>query len=756
MAKVKLHRVSNMSTYAATMSAYAEQYRSGFQSVATHFTSGVQDEEGLAINAFLNKINALQAQIFETYPAAIEACAQVVDTYAEGIQGAGFPEICWTNDEGISSVGTKLTGTGGDEQMGLVEAKRSELAKAMDAAEEATGVASLSGDLMTTKNQAEANFGDSKQARDSKHQEVSALFDSFISGLDSSHESLSAANALIRQATLVTSISPATILEAITNKTLTADEMYYLDAIQSKDDVELVSVLLNEHDYEDKEQFYKDLGTRYTTGVSQETVTAVYGRLYQEMPSANTEIPENGYALTHIEAFMRAVETHDATVARDYLKKLITAGAQSAGLLRAQGVAVMPDFPKEGATEKEYQDYIDKLSNEDVKTVLQKLSGELKQAGLLADIFKIAYTEGIGKTTHTYSAYYTDFSKGDAETAVSSASYDTEIGIAKGSLKLTKDGISLTLNPTYGKDFEKLDRRTITSTSYTDQSSLRDAAAEDRFKELTAIHKQAIQDLQVETLKSITESSVTLLSPQWGVLVGVANAMVGDDDDLVKSLNAASSISADYLADINYGNDSLNTKMSGAFARGGAGLTIVGNIINYYDRVKEIDKQYEADMEQAKKSAKAERSALFFDYGGTHVNSGRSDVKNYYYYGPEYDLEASLQMDDLEKNGLRGYVFRESVEDNTNPENVREAIKKLQEFDREVNKSDLKGKYTKGVKDLITGNSNQTVSEIGINQVSEGFQEFEKQLSSNLFDSSIYRKENAAYFERLVKGNLFR
>lgn len=456
MAKVKLHRVSNMSTYAATMSAYAEQYRSGFQSVATHFTSGVQDEEGLAINAFLNKINALQAQIFETYPAAIEACAQVFDTYAEGIQGAGFPEICWTNDEGISSVGTKLTGTGGDEQLGLVEAKRSELAKAMDAAEEATGVASLSGDLMTTKNQAEANFGDSKQARDSKHQEVSALFDSFISGLDSSHATLSAANALIRQATLVTSISPATILEAITNKTLTADEMYYLDAIQSKDDVELVSVLLNEHDYEDKEQFYKDLGTRYTTGVSQETVTAVYGRLYQEMPDLD-EISEDGTPLSNIEAFMRAVETHDATVAKDYLGKLITAGSQLSKVLRSQAVAVMPDFPPEGSSPAVYQEYIDRLSNKDVATVLQAIGDKLTTAGYLSDVFQMAYVEGLGKTTNTKSLGYYDYSKGEAKWTTVSASYDTEIGIKKGSLKLTKNnGVSFTLKSTTGPGFEAL------------------------------------------------------------------------------------------------------------------------------------------------------------------------------------------------------------------------------------------------------------------------------------------------------------
>lgn len=681
MAKVKLHRVSNMSTYAATMSAYAEQYRNGFQSVATHFTSGVQDEEGLAINAFLNKINALQAQIFETYPAAIEACAQVVDTYAEGIQGAGFPEICWTNDEGISSVGTKLTGTGGDEQMGLVEAKRSELAKAMDAAAAATGVASLSGDLMTTKNQAEANFGDSKQTRDSKHQEVSALFDSFISGLDSSHASLSAANALIRQATLVTSISPATVLEAITNGRLTADEMYYLDAIQSSEDVAVIKAVLSPKP-EDVQKIMDNDPSKISEGT--------YVVIADEMTdwSANNDIKRLNYLL-------KSMDSEEASTVETF-----SLGVQRASIQLAEGLIVAMDLLyNEKGTGKTKEEI---LNSDQMMAYQAKLNHLNKIIGLAETVVVLQVGNRSQSIPMSDSAGYQTSQTTDTKVILrieqsNDANFELIVKEKETITRITKHSDNIYLNDV-STEVNKSEK-SLTSQTYDTVKGKNLAYNQDQLAKIEESRQQAKEDLAVNLGKAVGYTALTVVAPGAVPIVAAIDALATDDyggfgEALGNTLpNTASEI--------------VNT---GPYKGMTQGARFIRQLQEYHELMEELNLK--------EKDTKGNTVDTYLDKGAWTLadDDGKAVGHSSANY---YDYNAVLRLREMDNRGAVGFI--QYAQGHANYE-----ITASGESAKSIVKQSIDSKTSSEVRQYLLGDSDLSITEMTGNQLNELLEELNR------------------------------
>lgn len=272
-------------------------------------------------------------------------------------------------------------------------------------------------------------------------------------------------------------------------------------------------------------------------------------------------------------------------------------------------------------------------------------------------------------------------------------------------------------------------------------------------RELETLHEKAISDLQVETLKQVGSATVMLLSPAWGTILGVAGQVTSDDSDLVNALNVTSEALLEYGDDVKF--------LKPFNDRGGAALSIAANTIGYFDRVKEIDAQYAKEMKQAKQDVQDDRMAILFDHSGTHVKGRRH---NYYYYTSDYDLAATLQMDDLEKNGLRGYVFRESLGSNTDSSSVNQAVEEVKAFDSYLDKVPTGEGYTQEMKEFFSGQSDQTVSDIGINNISEGLKDFSDRVEEYNdgkpkeiidFDQRDYRKANPLYFDKLVEGTQY-
>ncbi len=749
MSKIKVHQISYLEDYVTGLTAFAEHYRTDFEAITQHFTSGLSDEKGAAINAFFTKLATLQSQIFTTYPAAIDTCASVIRSYVTSLRGAGFNEVCWSNSEGIDSVKQVLT----ESQITTIETVRSGLASLMDSAASEAGIASLSGDLNPIKTQAETDLDAAASTRGNKHSEVDAAFTAFLGGLDTANADLSAANALIRNATLVSTIPAKTILKSIMNGHLTAEEMYYLDALTNSSDVELIEVLLSEGDYESTEAFFKALGEVDATDASLMAVSAVYGRILEEIPTEEAvRSSESGIALTNVEAFLIALSGQDKKAASSYLTKLVQAGAQTAGLLKAGALALVPEFSPPGSSQEQYQSYWDTLSAN--QRYMTAINAELKRAGLLADIFTIAYVENIGETEHSV-PYETRTHANFNETIPAAFKYTTFSTIVKGSLVLKEDK-----SGTVGVGFsiyslgEKMagngisQTRAFNSVNYYNQAEFNLSKTNDRVKELMVAKQEALDSLQVEFIVESATLGIDLVAesfmPGWSIAFGVVNSLSKDKSDVVQGLGLSKELLSGAGA-----SKKFSDKTSSTMEKGAKTAEFLSSIVNYFDKVKAIEKSYEESIALAKEQELKDKEAIIFDYGGSHVTVKGEKATNYSYLTPEYDLESSLQIYDMEQNGLRAQVFRDAAGSNRTV--TSETIEAVTNFDNAIGDPRNNAELSESTRKFFAGDSGLSVSDIGIEGINEGLDEIQGGIKGGDMPTKSQTIKNT-YFEDYVRG----
>ena len=730
MSEITINDLGALSDYATSITQFTTEYQDAIETVRRHFTDKVEGAQAEAIEAFFAKLNAIQESVFDTYPQALTDYTAVVTTYESTISGLGFSTKAYSSDTDASTVASLLTGT----QLDAVTEITGNLKTAFQTAADAMGTEAESVDSIDSA--AESSLSAAGSNRTQTDAQMQEAFETFKSGLSSQTENLTALQSSLKSAANITNIPLTTVFNAISNGTLNANEMYYFDALTNKSDVKIVKTLLSEYKYADKAEFFEKLGKIDATNASVLAVSAVYGRILEEIPSeAEVRASSSGIALTNVEAFLSGIASQDKTAATAYLKKLTQAGTITAALLTSEATSLLPEFPKTGSSQSAYEAYWQTLLAN--QPIVETINADLKRAGLLSDIFTIAYIENIGTTEHEVS-YQTYINWNSAKTLDAAYSYMSQISLDKGSLYLKADengtvGVSMTITSS-GEEFKGNSAtwsKSINSINYYNQSELNYAQTADKMKELESAKQEALKSLQVKTLTSSLESVAGVLAPEWSVAIGVLKTLSGDGSTAAKVSDVSNDVISQFV-------DSKGHEVT---------VSLANSIRDYYDAVADINKTYNQAIQLAQAEGAETREAILFNYGGTHVTVTGDGETNYSYLTPEYDLEASLQIYDMEANGLRAQVFRDAA--GASQTVTPETMEKVDNFDKAIDNTLESNKFGPSVKDFLSGNSNQSISDIGVENISNGLKNIENQSKDIPTCSDVIESR---YFENYVRG----
>ena len=731
MSEITINDLGALSDYATSITQFTTEYQDAIETVRRHFTDKVEGAQVEAIEAFFAKLNAIQGSVFDTYPQTLTDYTAVVTTYESAISGLGFSTKAYSSDTDASTVASLLTGT----QLDAVTEITGNLKTAFQTAADAMGTEAESVDSIDSA--AESSLSAAGSNRTQTDAQMQEAFETFKSGLSSQTENLTALQSSLQSAANITNIPLTTVFNAISNGTLNANEMYYFDALTNKSDVKIVKTLLSEYKYADKAEFFEKLGKIDATNASVLAVSAVYGRILEEIPSeAEVRASSSGIALTNVEAFLSGIASQDKTAATAYLKKLTQAGTITAALLTSEATSLLPEFPKTGSSQSAYEAYWETLLAN--QPIVETINADLKRAGLLSDIFIIAYIENIGTTEHEVS--YQTYTNGNSAKALDAAySYMSQISLDKGSLYLKADengtvGVSMMITSS-GEEFKGNSAtwsKSINSINYYNQSELNYAQTADKMKELESAKQEALESLQVKTLTSSLESVAGVLAPEWSIAIGVVKTLSGDGSTAAKISDVSNDVISQFV-------DSKGREVM---------VSLANSIRDYYDDVADINKTYNQAIQLAQAEGAETREAILFNYGGTHVTVTGDGETNYSYLTPEYDLEASLQIYDMEANGLRGQIFRDAA--GASQTVTDEMMTAVNAFDDSIGNTLESNKFGLSVKDFLSGNSNQSISDIGVENISNGLNYLENQSNSIPTRSDVIENR---YFENYVRGH---
>ncbi|EHI74709.1 Uncharacterised protein [Streptococcus criceti] len=187
-------------------------------------------------------LNTMQAQLFDQFPVALDAYAQTVATYEEALTGLDFHSRMWSKQSGAEDL-KKVYSEGGS-QINALNDKVDELKKIF---EEAASVADLEApDLSAVKETAVSDFSSAGNKRTTMASNVQSAWSSFTSNLTSQAATIQSFEQVINAARYMGQWSPKEVYAAIKRGDFTADEMYYIDAISSKDDGKALKAIMSE------------------------------------------------------------------------------------------------------------------------------------------------------------------------------------------------------------------------------------------------------------------------------------------------------------------------------------------------------------------------------------------------------------------------------------------------------------------------------------------------------------------------------
>ena len=143
------------------------------------------------------------------------------------------------------------------------------------------------------------------------------------------------------------------------------------------------------------------------------------------------------------------------------------------------------------------------------------------------------------------------------------------------------------------------------------------------------------------------------------------------------------------------------------------------------DALHAVSKYFETSNELVKKIDESEKGVKnkLFDIGGRSVY--HTVGENYEYkstsFTPQYDLQAALQIHDMDRSGLKAPAFHKALMEGQSPMDALEAMNKSQ--NAVMGMPTNNGPFTEDVKNYLLGKGDKTVDKVGATKVWEGLNE---------------------------------
>lgn len=694
---IQVKNIAGLNSYGTSIHTFGGRFDEAASDTVREFNTSLEGEKAEAINAFFEKLNKIQTTVFKDAPKDIMTYGQQVFTFTGELKGLGFSTLAYTDDESITTLTNSLEGQQRDEINGVKSKVIQTLQQAVDVLGE--GDATISNFDPTVENL----ILEEVKLRKETHEGIKTTHETLEKAVTNSGERFEALTTMTQNAKAITSIPALNILDAIQRGDLRQDNVNYLDAAYTSDDVEIIKVLISESRYKTKQDFFEKLARAKVDKASIPTTMLVASRL--EKAADKGEVDGLG-------AFFEVLSNRDVKEVQVYTAKLSSSIDTIVDGINAKGQSLRKPMPKNYNSE-EYQEWLN--NEEGVKERLKALKESSVRYGRLNNILTYMNTEKIGKDTITVK----DVAQENGKTGDYTATITRNIKAGSFASSKTDGEYTFTVIGIDHKDGSE----TISVSSYKEKSQIGNL---DTMEKLKAQKER----LWVESAYNTTKNIVSM------------NPVTGFFWDMVEAA-ATTKEEKNLLADVaKNGTKALSeTDFKKYKALKNAGSHVVGGVIEHFEKAQKI-------QEELEKTDKALLSQEM-DVGGTAIKEGN----RYKHISGQtrYDFEANLRMADLQQNGMKGYYFRKILKEN--PGDIKGAVNDLEILEKKLNAIEPSGDYTEEVKSLFSGDGSISPVQLGGEKLVKGLREFEN-VTQNIKDYNFnyddYGKNEDLYFNHLV------
>ncbi|MCP8994686.1 hypothetical protein NML63_08420 [Streptococcus sp. CF9-1] len=696
---IQVKNIAGLNSYGTSIHTFGGRFDEAASDTVREFNTSLEGEKAEAINAFFEKLNKIQTTVFKDAPKDIMTYGQQVFTFTGELKGLGFSTLAYTDDESITTLTNSLEGQQRDEINGVKSKVIQTLQQAVDVMGE--GDATISNFDSTV----ESLILEEVKSRKETHKGIKTAHEKLETDIAKSAETFESLTLLTQNAKAITSIPALNILDAIQRGDLRQDNINYLDAAYTSDDVEIIKVLISESRYKTKKDYFEKLARAKVNDASLPTTMLVANRL--EKAADKGEVDGLG-------AFFEVLSNRDVKEVQVYTAKLSSSIDTIVDGLNAKGQSLRKPMPKD-YNSKEYEEWL--KGEEEAKERLKALKETSVRYGRLNNILTYMNTEKFGKVTITV--------KGVAQENGKTGDYtvSTKRNIKAGSFASSKTNGEYTFTiQDLGID-RKNGSETISVSSYKEQDQLK------KLDKMEELRKQKDR-LWMESAYNITKNIVSM-NPVAGFVWNMVEAAATTKeeknllDDVAKNGTKA-------LSETDFKKYKNLKKSSSHIAAG---------FLEHFEKAQKIQSELEKidnDLLQQE-----------MDTGATAIKEG----KDYKHISGQsrYDFEANLRMADLQQNGLRGYYFRRVLEKEGN--NVKTAVEKLETLETQLEAIEPSGDYTEEVKALFSGDGSISPEHLGGEKLVNGLKEFQnvtQDIEDYNFNYAEYGKQEDLYFNHLV------
>ena len=241
MTEVKINNISELESYGKNIKDFSDKYEVETNALYRNFTDKAgSDSKGEAIKAYFKKLNSIQSQVFSELPSAIKKYGEVVTTYVSEIRDTEFVDQCYSSDTGANDLSSLLKGAQTNDIFNLSK----DLDEAFKQAADAMGNSPYNTEGVL--NTATTDLENAATKRIEKDKAVQEAYSKFTKNLEDETSSIKRFHDILNNAIYFTDISSSTIFKAIGNGELTDEQMFYLDVLKTKTDVQILQTMLGD------------------------------------------------------------------------------------------------------------------------------------------------------------------------------------------------------------------------------------------------------------------------------------------------------------------------------------------------------------------------------------------------------------------------------------------------------------------------------------------------------------------------------
>lgn len=695
---IQVKNIAGLDSYGTSIHSFGGRFEEVASDTVREFNTSLEGEKAEAINAFFEKLNTIQTTVFKDAPKDVMTYGQQVFTFTGELKGLGFSFLAFTDDESM----TTLTNSLEAQQRDVIAIVKSKVIKVVQQAVDVMGEGDAT--ISNFDSTADSLILEEVKSRKETHKGIKTAHEKLETDITKSAETFESLAILTQNAKAITSIPALNILDAIQRGDLRQDNVNYLDAAYTSDDVEIIKVLISESRYKTKKDYFEKLARAKVDDASLPTTMLVANRL--EKAAEKGEVDGLG-------AFFEVLSNRDVKEVQVYTAKLSSSIDTIVDGLNAKGQSLRKPMPKD-YNSKEYQEWL--KEEEEAKERLKALKETSVRYGRLNNILTYMNTEKFGKVTITV--------KGVAQENGKTGDYtvSTKRNIKAGSFTSSKKNGEYTFTiQDLGID-RKDGSETISVSSYKEQDQLK------KLDKMEELRKQKDR-LWLESAYNTTKNIVSM-NPAAGFFWNMVEAAATKEEKNIFDAIAKNGTKA--LSETDF-KKYKNIKKASSHVAGG--------FLEHFEKAQKIQSEL----------AKIDNDLLNqeMDTGATAIKEGNS----YKHISGQsrYDFEANLRMADLQQNGLRGYYFRRILKEEGI--NVKDAVVKFKEIEKQLNAIEPSGDYTEEVKSLFSGDGSISPEQLGGEKLVKGLKEFQnvtQDIEDYNFIYADYGKNEDLYFNHLV------